>query len=223
MIKCIIIEDEPLAQEILEHYISKTDGLILLGKYFSAVEAFGFLNSNEVDLMFLDIKMPMVSGLQFVNMLKKPPAFIFTTAYAEYAKDSYDLDALDYLLKPIEYERFLKAVEKFNKRNAIILEEVQFTYFKIDGRQLKIYHRDILYAKSLKDYIKIHTISGSLMVHFTMKDLENLLPNGIFKRIHRSIIINTAHITAYGKNEVIIGNETLPIGKLYKSNMELPK
>jgi DNA-binding LytR/AlgR family response regulator len=221
MIRCIIIDDEPLALEILEHFISRTPQLELVTKCANAIDAFKALHDQPVDLMFLDIKMPGINGLDFVTSLKNPPALIFTTAFAEHAVKGFELDALDYLLKPITYERFEKSINKMLK---VWQPETQapkdYTYFKVSGRLVKIHHVDFLYAKSVKDYILICTKTGNYLTHMTMKYLNELLPSPAFLRVHRSYLVNRSMINLIEKNSILVGNEHIPVGENYRNNIE---
>jgi two-component system LytT family response regulator len=218
----MIVDDEPLAQQVLEKYIHQTEGLALAAKCFTASEAFGVLHQQGIDLLFLDIKMPLVNGLQFIQSLKTPPAFIFTTAYGEYALASYELAAIDYLLKPITYERFLKSIARFLQQQPAPPgpPAKDYVYFKVDGNLVKVFHQEILYAQSLKDYMKIVTPTGNHITHLTMKSLLELLPDAHFKRIHRSYVVNINHLDVLGKDHVLIGKTTLPVGEHYKMNLK---
>ncbi len=223
MIQCMIVDDEPLAQQVLEKHIGQTEGLVLIAKCFTAAEAFAILHQQRVDLLFLDIKMPAVNGTDFILSLKDPPAFIFTTAYAEFAVLSYDLHAVDYLMKPVTYERFKKSIDRFMQHQiaATPLPEKDYLYLKVNGDLVKLYHRDILFAQSMKDYIKVTTVSGNHLTHLTMKALLDLLPATIFKRIHRSYVINSTHIDVISKHTVLLRGTEIPIGENYKINLTL--
>jgi two-component system LytT family response regulator len=218
MITCIIVEDEPLAQQVLEKYIAQTPTLQLAGKCNNAVEAFKLLLEQPVDVMFLDIEMPFINGIDFLKSLKIPPAVIFTTAYANYAVMSYELQAIDYLLKPITYERFKQSIARIVKPDAVQEPAPPYFYIKVSGKLLKLLYDDILYAESMKDYIKFTTKSGAHVSHMTMKSLKAALPNFFF-RVHRSFLVNAHHITAIGKNEVEIGKTKIPVGENYKNNL----
>lgn len=222
MVQCIIVDDEPLAQQVLERYIRQTEGLTLVTKCFNATEAFSVLHSHPVDLLFLDIKMPMISGTEFIQSLKNPPAFIFTTAYEEFALQGYELQAVDYLLKPITYERFRKSIARFLQQQypATPSQQKDYLYIKTDGNLVKIFYRDILYAQSLKDYIKIVTPAGNYLTYLTMKSLEQLLPAEQFRRIHRSYIINMQHLDVIGRDAVTVGKTSIPVGESYKTNLK---
>jgi len=221
MIRCILVDDEPLALEVLEHFISCTPQLELVAKCGNALDAFKILHDQQVDLMFLDIKMPGISGLDFVSSLKNPPAIIFTTAFAEHAVKGFELDAVDYLLKPITFERFEKSIRKLLKTRLPEPEETKdYTYFKVSGRLIKIFHTDLLYAQSVKDYILICTRSGNHLTHMTMKYLAELLPSPAFLRMHRSYLVNRAAINQADKNNVFVGSEIIPVGESYRGNLE---
>ena len=219
MTKCIIVDDEPLAQQVIENHIKKTEGLTLLKKCGNAVEAFNCISQANVDLIFLDIKMPSMSGIEFIKSLRNPPAFIFTTAYSEHAVLSYELEAIDYLLKPITYDRFLAAIAKFLKQNASPKAENSFSYFKVNGKMVKVEHSDILYAQSIKDYIILNTLKGNYIIHMTMKYLAELLPDTSFRRIHRSFLISLPHVTSIGRNEIELHQVKIPIGENFRINI----
>lgn len=220
MINCLIVDDEPVAQEILEQYVNGKELLQLVGKCGTAFEAFEVLHHQQVDLLFLDIKMPGLTGIDFIKSLKNPPAVIFTTAFSEYAAASYDLDAIDYLLKPITPERFDKSLEKYFKLQiAVNQEQKDYTYFKVTGKLIKVMHSEILYAQSIKDYIILYTTNANLIIHMTMKYLCDQLPAAIFSRIHRSYLINHNKLTLIGKNNVAIHETEIPIGESYKTEI----
>jgi len=219
---CIIIDDEPLAQEVLENFINRISDLILVGKSSNAVDAFQLLHSHNVDLMFLDIKMPGINGLDFLRSLKSPPAVIFTTAFAEHAVTGFELEAIDYLLKPINYERFEKAIQKLLKVHKPHVPAIKdYTYFKISGELLKINHDEFKYAQSVKDYILLCTTKGNYITHMTMKYLNELLPQDRFSRVHRSYLINKSFVDKIGKTTLSIAETTIPIGEQYKQTIKL--
>lgn len=219
MTRCIIVDDEPLAQQVIENHISKTEGLILLKKCGNAMEAFKCISQANVDLIFLDIKMPSMSGIEFIKSLRNPPAFIFTTAYSEHAVMSYELEAIDYLLKPVTYERFNTAIIKFLKQSVNHIPEFAYSYFKVNGKMIKIEHKDIIYAQSIKDYIIINTLNGNYITHMTMKYLTELLPDTIFRRVHRSFLISLLHITSIGRNKIELQQVKIPIGEHFRTNI----
>ncbi|MEZ0487543.1 LytR/AlgR family response regulator transcription factor [Fibrella aquatica] len=217
MIRCLIIDDEPLAQDVLEHFISRTPSLELVQTCSSALEAFEVLHRQPVDLLLLDIKMPGINGLDFIRSLKAGPAVIFTTAFAEHALAGFELDAVDYLLKPIAYERFCRAIDKLLKLYPPPLAVLKtHTYFKVDGQLVKVAHTDLLYAQSVKDYILLHTTGGKLLTHMTMKYLCELLPAPPFLRVHRSYLVNSSFVQLADKSRITIGQTAIPVGESYR-------
>jgi DNA-binding LytR/AlgR family response regulator len=235
-IRCLLVDDEPHALEVIETYVGMVDGLEIVGKCHNAIQAFGVLQATSVDLLFLDIKMPQLLGTDFVRSLRQPPKIIFTTAYRDYALEGYELDAVDYLLKPIPFERFLRAVSKAMKveqiptragygetasvlsveKPADALSANTFLYFRVDRKMVKVFTRDILYIESLKDYIKIITADARpLVVKQSISSLEEMLPESGFLRIHRSFIVAIDKIKAYTPSYVDVAGQELPIGRLY--------
>ena len=230
MINTIIVDDEPLALEILEAHIEKIDELNLVAKCNNAIEANSALQEHDVDLMFLDIQMPQLTGVEFLKSLSNPPIAIFTTAYAEYAVEGFDLEALDYLLKPISFERFLKAankaMDKFkNERTSDVKidSSEDFFFVKSDKKMMKVFYRDILYIEGLKDYVIIRTETGRVITLQTMKSLVEKLPSDMFQRIHRSYILNLTKLKAIEGNMVELKekgqNKMIPIGKNYRDDL----
>jgi len=224
MINAIIVDDEPLALDILESYIEKIPNINLLQRCGSAVEAFEIVRSGEVDLMFLDIQMPQMTGIEFLKSLKNPPLVVFTTAYSEYALDGYDLNVLDYLLKPIPFDRFMTAVNKaFDQLETaeVSAEDTKdFIFVKSDKKLVKVRYTDILYIEGLKDYVIIRmTGSNRVITLQTMKSLEAKMPHDKFKRIHRSYIVALDKIEAVIGNMVEIEKKHLPIGKNYREQL----
>jgi DNA-binding LytR/AlgR family response regulator len=221
MINCIVVDDEPLAQEILENFIGRTPQLQLVKKCSNAAEAFQALHDMAIDVIFLDIKMPAINGLDFIRSLKNPPAVIFTTAFADYAVAGFELEAIDYLLKPIIYERFEKCINRLLKIYKPETEEQKdYTYFKVSGQLLKIHHTELLYAQSVKDYILLCTPHGNHLTHMTMKYLNELLPSPPFLRVHRSYLVNQAFVNLIDRSNLTIGNKTIPVGENYRHNIE---
>ena len=194
--------------------------LKLLKKCANAIEAFDILSQQPVDLMFLDIRMPVLNGIDFIKSLKTPPAVIFTTAYSEYAVSSYELEAIDYLLKPITYERFSKSIDKYLKIQPAPEPSPAYTYFKVNGKLVKLQHADIIAAQSIKDYLIINTTHGNYITYMTMKHLASLLPANAFRRVHRSFMIGIMHITSIGRNEIESGNIKVQIGENYKADVD---
>ncbi|MDC0231305.1 LytTR family DNA-binding domain-containing protein [Aureispira] len=220
----IIVDDEPLAQEVLETYISKFPALTLISKCNNAIEALEVLDNNSVDLIFLDIQMPQISGIDFLKTLATPPLVIFTTAFSEYAIDGFELNVVDYLLKPISLERFAKAVNKAIKQLQENTENIgnrtettaDYIFVKADKKLIKLHFNDIFYIEGLKDYVILHTPQKRIVTLQTMKSLEIKLPPDIFMRIHRSYIVNLSKISIVEGNTVHINNKIIPIGKNYK-------
>lgn len=220
MIQCMIVDDEPLALELLEGHILRHGGMHLVAKSANAVLAFDWLHREKIDLVFLDIRMPAISGIQFAQSLKEPPAIIFTTAFPEYALSGFELDAVDYLVKPITYERFERSVQKLLRpgRMTEAPAKTAYTYFKVSGHLVKVMHADLLLARSIKDYILLQTKNGNYLVHMTMKYISELLPPASFARVHRSYLVNRAYIDVIDKNSIRIGGESIPIGESYRSS-----
>lgn len=231
MINVIIVDDEPLAQDVLETYIERMPDLNLVCKCSNAFEANVALKENEVDLMFLDIQMPQLTGTDFLRSLAHPPIVIFTTAYPNYAVDGFELNALDYLLKPISMERFMKAANKAvdhvnlkKGQSASKAEaEADFIFVKADKKLVKINFLDVLYIEGLKDYVIIRMDAGRVITLQTMKSLEQKLPSDIFKRIHRSYIVNVKRIDAIVGNMVELQEKGkakhIPVGKNYRDGL----
>ncbi len=237
MLKAIIVDDEPLAQDVLETFIERIpDTIELVAKCSNAIDAKEVLNSQDIDLMFLDIQMPQITGIDFLRTLNKPPMVIFTTAYSEYALDGFELNAVDYLLKPISFDRFMKGVNRaveihdlqnLQKDEIPTSDEVQvekdFIFVKSDKKLVRVKYEDIIYIEGLKDYVIIRMENGRVITLQTMKSLEQKLPLKVFKRIHRSYIVNLDKIQAIMGNmiEVTEKKETkhLPIGKNYRDSL----
>ncbi|MFT4568567.1 MAG: DNA-binding LytR/AlgR family response regulator [Saprospiraceae bacterium] len=231
MINTIIVDDEPLAREIIEAHVGNIPDLNLIASCSNAIEANKVLNENDVDLMFLDIQMPQLTGMEFLRSLSNPPMTIFTTAYAEHAVDGFELDAVDYLLKPISFERFLKAtnkvIEKVKKDSSSSGSELgveeDFFFVKSDKKMMKVFYKDILYIEGLKDYVIIRLEEGRVITLQTMKSLEVKLPSEMFKRIHRSYILNLTKLRAIEGNMVELEEKgqkkMIPIGKNYRDEL----
>ena len=223
-LKCIIVDDEPLARNLMTDYVNKVPYLELVEVCSSPLKAIEVLKDKPVDLLFLDIQMPEITGLQLLKVLQHKPMVILTTAYSQYAIESYDLDVVDYLLKPITFERFLKGVDKALQRStnkgsttAVTEKKVSKFVFVKDGTKLvKIQLEDILYIEGLKDYVTIHTATQKVVTLQRLKAMEEQLPKDRFIRIHNSYIVALKAIDVIHKNEVQIGKVTLPISDLYK-------
>lgn len=221
MIRCIILDDEPLAREVLVNFVERTPALQLVATSANALTTFALLHSQPVDLLFVDIKLPDINGLDFIRSLKNPPAVIFTTAFADYAVTGFELDAVDYLLKPITFERFEKSVNKLLRiyRPEAIAPKA-YTYFKVSGQLRKLLHAELMYAQSVKDYILLYTTEGKYLTHMTMKYLNELLPSPPFCRVHRSYLVNTLFVDLIDKEYVKIGKTIIPVGEYYRENLD---
>jgi DNA-binding LytR/AlgR family response regulator len=225
MLNCLIIDDEPLALNILESYISNVPELHLVARCNSAVEAMEMMHNYSIHVMFLDINMPMIDGLSFLRSLKNSPHVILTTAYSHHAIESYELDVVDYLLKPIPFERFLKAVNKlFNlQKNSLSSinthAPVGYIFIKVDGRMVKLNYEEIVYIEGLKDYLKVHTCERHYVTHMTMKKMEETLPSNSFIRIHKSFILSLNAVKSISGNTVETIKDALPIGAMYKEKL----
>ncbi|HSF44541.1 MAG TPA: LytTR family DNA-binding domain-containing protein [Chitinophagaceae bacterium] len=228
-IRCLVVDDEPPAIKILRSYISQVKGLELVGDCHNALLAHDILHQKKVDLVFLDIKMPRLTGMDFIKSLSHPPLFIFVTAYREFAADGFELDAIDYMVKPVSFERFLRAISKVRKAlgheaQTHELESVQqkeaFVYLKVDKHMEKVVVSDILYLESWKDYVKVFFDNGRfLLAKRSISSMESLLPEQRFIRVHRSYLVPINKITGYNNIRVLIGNLELPIGRLYKQQV----
>ena len=225
---CLVIDDEPPARDILKKYIASVDLLQLAGECSNAVETLSFLQSNSVDLLFLDIKMPHILGTSFLRALKNPPKVIFTTAYRKYAVEGFDLNAVDFLLKPVSFERFLQAVNKVmqmdihvagntNPLNESLADQSHpFLYFRAERKMVKVFLEDILFIESLKDYIKVVTTNKVIISKQSISSLEEMLPKDAFVRVHRSYIIAVNKIDSYNTDTIDIAKKEIPIGRLFK-------
>ncbi|MHB0755714.1 LytR/AlgR family response regulator transcription factor [Polaribacter sp. M15] len=214
-IRCIIIDDEPSSQNVLKSFINKIDYLDLKQVCNDALEALEYLKNTSIDLLFLDINMPQLSGISFYKSLQNPPKVIFTTAYSEYALAGFDLDATDYLLKPFSFERFVQAISKvnilqdLNTDNIVIKSNKRLHQIKVD---------DILYVESLGDYIKVHFSAHFLIVYKTLKNMYTELPKTLFKQVHKSYIINKNKIDYIEGNMILIQSNKIPLGQKYKKD-----
>jgi DNA-binding LytR/AlgR family response regulator len=226
LIKCIIIEDERLAQDVIKSHLQKAGRFNLVGTYRNAPEAKEAMEKEEIDLLFLDIQLPGMTGLNFLRSLSDPPLVVFTTSYPEYALESYEFNVIDYLLKPISYERFSKTVDKIIDGNIFKTAagekkpmSREHLFIRSNSKFLRIGFSDILYIEGMKDYLKIHTTEHIIITHQTMVEMENILPPGKFIRIHKSYIISAARIKAVFGNSVDMDKALLPIGLNYKERI----
>jgi len=230
-ITCLVIDDEPPARDIIKKYVASVDLLQLAGECSNAVETLSVLQNNAVDLLFLDIKMPHILGTSFLRTLKNPPKVIFTTAFRKYAIEGFDLNAVDFLLKPISFERFLQAVNKVMRMdihvpgNTSSLNENlpdqshPFLYFRADRKMVKVFLEDILFIESLKDYIKVITTQKVIISKQSIASLVEMLPKDAFVRVHRSYIIAINKIDTYNSDAIEIGKTEIPIGRLFRHDV----
>lgn len=228
--RCIIVDDEPLAIEVLESYVTRVEGLELAHTFRNAVAAFSYQQQHKIDLIFLDIQMPKLSGIDFLKTLKHPPKVIFTTAFRDYALQGYDLEITDYLLKPIPFDRFLKAVAKvlhakdssdngLSKGMQPSATDDDYVFFKVDKKMVKTRMKDIVYIESIKDYVKVRTAEKEIITQQKISYLEESLPGERFLRVHRSFIVNKEKVDAYSATEIEMGKASVPIGRNYKNDV----
>lgn len=225
-IRCLIVEDEPLAAEVLTDYIADVPHLELVAICEDAIYASSLLKRETIDLIFLDIHLPKLKGLDFLKMLTHPPQVILTTAYHQYALEAFEHDVVDYLLKPIEFERFLQAIHKVKLENTkqvdspkMEQEPESFRFFRVNKRNVKVKLKDIIFVESLKEYVKIHTEKGSLVTKFQIGALQKTLAEPDLLRIHRSFLVAKNKITAYSATEVEVAGKSLPIGRTYREEV----
>ncbi|HEY2347824.1 MAG TPA: LytTR family DNA-binding domain-containing protein [Puia sp.] len=226
MIRCIIIEDERLAQDVIKNHLERSGRFNLLGTYRNAPEAKEALERETVDLIFLDIQLPGMTGLNFLRSLTNPPLVVFTTSYPEYALESYEFNVIDYLLKPVSYERFTKTIDKIIEGKIFKTPDAEVKsasrdhiFIRSEGKFFRISFSNIIYIEGMKDYLKIHTSDHVIVTHQTMVDMENLLPVRNFMRIHKSYIVSISYIKAVFGNSVDMGKAQLPIGLNYKERI----
>ncbi|OFY44441.1 MAG: hypothetical protein A2X18_01440 [Bacteroidetes bacterium GWF2_40_14] len=221
--RCLIIDDEPIAIKVISNYLEQLPHFEVAGGFTNAFDSLNDLHSNHIDLLFLDIMMPGINGLEFIRSLTNPPKVIFTTAYRNYAPEAFDVDALDYLVKPIPFERFLKAVNKFLEiqERRTINNTSETIILKSDKKNYKVFLDDILYIESMDDYIKVHTKHTSLVCYLRLSGIENLLDKSRFIRIHRAYIINREHVSLFTNTHIEIAGKLLPVGRSYRE--EVPK
>jgi DNA-binding LytR/AlgR family response regulator len=221
---CLIVEDEPLAAEVLQVYITEVPFLQQVGTCSNAIDALDILNKKKVDLIFMDIQLPKLKGLDFIRTLTNPPKIIFTTAYREYAVQAFELNAIDYLVKPIEFNRFLSAVNKLFQAKPVFQVQAAVTpsaepehlFFNVGKKKVKVCLDEILYIESLKEYIRITTKTKSILTKFQLSKVEEMLKDNHFIRIHRSFIVAKGKIDAFSNTDIEINNKQLPIGRSYK-------
>jgi DNA-binding LytR/AlgR family response regulator len=224
-IRCIIIEDEPLAVKVLADYIADVPFLELLGTFKDAILATDYLRHTGVDLIFLDIHLPKLKGMSFLKTLVNPPAVIITTAYHQYAVEGFNLNVTDYLLKPIEFERFLVAVTKVRTVHGLKQEPAEdpetrdFVFINVQKKKVKIFFSEIVFVESQREYIKIRTTGNEYLSKMSTHEIEAILPAHLFKRVHRSFIVSIRRIESYTAEMIEIGGLSIPIGKGYRDGM----
>lgn len=235
-LKCIAIDDEPLALDMVANFVEKTSFLQLEAKFDNAIQALGYLNAHEIDLVLLDIQMPDLSGMELARILEgksgqRKPKLIFTTAYNQFAIEGYKVDAIDYLLKPFSYEEFLKAatkayqlLEQKEKKSEPATEQKQpnqeYIFLKVEYQLVKVILKEITYVEAYKDYVKVHLVGkpNPILSLTALKNIEEMLPSGNFMRIHRSFIVNIDHIDSIAKNSVLIGKSQISVSENYKES-----
>ncbi|WP_299673659.1 LytTR family DNA-binding domain-containing protein [uncultured Tenacibaculum sp.] len=221
---CVVVDDEPVAREIIESFIQKTPNLSLVASFSNALETIQFAQENEADVYFLDINMPEINGLSLAKIVNSDAHIIFTTAYRDYAIDGFNLNVIDYLLKPIAFDRFLQAIKKIpQKRQTIQKTENKnsnesFLFVRSERKMVKVNYKDIIYIESLSDYLKIHLQEKTIVTRETISNIENKLPEKLFIRVHRSFIVAVHFIDAYTNEFIEINNKAIPISRNYKES-----
>lgn len=224
-LNCLIVDDEPVARKGLEEYVKEVSFLNLVGQAENAVKATGMLSQHSVDLLFLDIQMPKLTGIEFVKTMKNPPLVIFTTAYSEYALEGYALDVVDYLMKPITFERFLKAAQKafdlHQLKKSAGQEKIGEDHFfvKCDSKFEKVFFNEVTFIEGLQNYAVIHTLTKKLITYITMTSLEHQLPKEHFMKVHKSYIVSIPQVKAIEGNEILIGQARIPISRTLKDEV----
>jgi len=221
MIRSIAIDDEFLALEIIENYTERLPLIQLVKTFTNPLESLAMLGTNDVDLVFMDIDMPDINGIEFVQSLKKPPLIIFTTAYSQFAPEAFEVDAVDYLIKPIPFERFLKAVQKAQKR--LYQEDTKnhqhYLFVKSDYKTFRVDHDEILFIEGMKDFISVHTLNRQIPTLLTFSSILEKLPPSNFIRVHRSFVVSINKITSIERNHIYIGEIKIPIGDMFRDEL----
>lgn len=225
--RCLIVDDESLALRLMEDHVSKVPGLEIVGKCRHALEALQVLQREEIDILFLDIQMPDLTGVELIKILKHKPAIILTTAYAEYALEGYQLEVVDYLLKPIALDRFLQAVRKaqewvdLRKQAPSVPQTTKPDHFfvKSDYKQMRINYADVTHVEGLREYVSIYAGGKRIVTLETMKNMEQLLPSDLFMRVHKSYIVNTSLIKSINGNQIELGEIKIPLGKVFRAQV----
>lgn len=227
--KCLIIDDEPLARDLMRSHIEKLENFEIVAECGDAMRALQELHNHQVDLMFMDIQMPQITGIEFLRTLKNPPKVIITTAYREYALEGFELDVVDFLLKPITFERFLKSVNKYYQSNekesvnsvsvstSFVPADDAFIYVKENKKVIKVHLNEILYVEGLSEYVQIHTINKKIVTKTSMNNMAEKLPENGFMRIHKSFIVSMSKIEAFTSTSIDVPGKELPIGRSYKN------
>ena len=218
-IRCVITDDEPMARKGLKSYVDKIDFLQLEAVCEDAIQLNTYLQSSRPDLIFMDIEMPYISGLEMISTIENPPYVIITTAYEKYALKGYELNVVDYLLKPISFERFLKAVNKVNNLINKKEETSEYIFVRSDKQMYKLFIKDILYIKSMENYICIYTENDKLVIRSTMKHIINTLPSSMYIQIHKSYLVNIEKIKMINGNQIVIGDETITIARNFREEV----
>lgn len=223
--KCLIIDDEPLARDLIESYVRRMESLSLVRTCSNALEAFPLLQQKQIDLIFLDIQMPQLTGIDLIRSLQSRPKIILTTAYREYAAEAFDLDVIDYLIKPITFDRFLRAVGKIHQAAPAVEEnpvmksfDEAYIFLREDREMIKVFLKDILYIESLRDYVRVKTSTNQIVTYQKISFLEQKLPEKGFVRIHRSFIVAVDKVSSFTFNSVKIGDIEIPLGRNYKQH-----
>lgn len=226
--KCIIIDDEPLARELIRGHVQKMENFEIVAECSNAMEAMDKLRNNNIDLMFLDIKMPQISGIEFLKTLKNPPKVIITTAFSQYALEGFELDVVDYLMKPVTFERFFKAVNKYfstrsnqeiSLENEDSMDDHAFIYVKENKKIIKIYLKEIHFIEGLNEYIRIHTDTRRVVIKSSLQAIEKKLPPELFIRVHKSYIVSIPRIRAFNATTIELENAKVRIGRNYKNQV----
>ncbi|MDM1346849.1 LytR/AlgR family response regulator transcription factor [Myroides marinus] len=226
-IRCYILDDEPMAVALLSDYVNKSPQLTLVGSSTSALQALTDLQQLEVDLCFIDIQMPELTGLQIMSLLGRKTYFIITSAYNQYALEGYEHNVIDYLLKPVTYERFFKSIQKatpilsmpITKEEPKKTSQENFLFVKTDGKHIKVQYEDLKYVEGLKDYLVLHLANEKIITLSTLKEMEEKLPSTLFIRVHKSYIINKQHLDSIERNRLYIDKAIVPIGETYKKTV----
>ncbi len=229
--KCLIVDDEPLARDLVRSYVKKLENFEIVEECCDAMKALNAIRTNTVDLMFLDIQMPQLTGIEFLKTLKNPPKVIITTAYREYALEGFELDVVDFLLKPITFERFLKSINKYyqvnieekHNQSSVVNNfnnhEEPFIYVKENKKVMKVFLNEILYLEGLSEYVQVYTENKKIVTKNSMTNMESKLPDSEFMRIHKSYIVSLSKIQAFTSTSIEIPGKQLPIGRSYKNSV----